>query len=165
MAVSTEFTRFYEHEAPRLVRSVTLVTGDAALAEEAIAEAFARAWARWPQVRAHDRPVAWIMRVALNESRSRFRRRAIERRLAHQVVGPDVVHDPDPSSARPLWDAVARLGKRERTLIALRYVADLSQAEIAALLGIPPGTVASGLNRARHQLEQSLAPIHQEDQP
>jgi RNA polymerase sigma-70 factor (ECF subfamily) len=163
MTVSVEFTRFYEHEAPRLVRSVTLVTGDAALAEDAVAEAFARAWSRWPQVRAHDRPVAWVMRVALNESRSRFRRRTVERRRAHQVARPEAVDDPDPSSARHLWDAVARLGERERTLIALRYVADLSQAEIAALLGIPPGTVASGLHRARQHLEHALAPVHEEE--
>ena len=163
--MSSEFTRFYEHEAPRLVRSVALVTGDVSLAEDAVAEAFARAWSRWPQVRGHDRPVAWVMRVALNESRSRFRRRAVERRRGHEVAQPEVVHDPDASSAGPLWDAVRRLGERERTLIALRYVADLSQPEIADLLGIPAGTVASGLHRARQQLERALTPIHEEDQP
>jgi RNA polymerase sigma-70 factor (ECF subfamily) len=161
--VSSEFTTFYEREAPRLVRSVALVTGDAALAEDAVAEAFARAWSRWPQVRRHDRPVAWVMRVAINESRSRFRRRAVERRRGHEVARPDLVHDPDTSGARALWDAVRRLGKRERTLIALRYVADMSQTEMAELLGIPPGTVASGLHRARQQLERTLAPVSEED--
>jgi len=161
--VSSEFTSFYESEAPRLIRSVALVTGDAALAEDAVAEAFARAWSRWSQVRRHDRPVAWVMRVAINESRSRFRRRAVERRRGHEVAQPALVHDPDASSARALWDAVRQLGRRERTLIALRYVADLSQPEIAELLGIPQGTVVSGLHRARQQLERTLAPIHEED--
>ena len=42
-------------------------------------------------------------------------------------------------------------------------MADLSQPEIAELLGIPQGTVASGLHRARQQLERTLAPIHEED--
>jgi RNA polymerase sigma-70 factor (ECF subfamily) len=161
--VNREFATFYEHEAPRLVRSVTLAIGDATLAEDAVAEAFARAWSRWAQVRRHDRPIAWVMRVAINESRSRFRRRAVERRRGHEVALPEVVHDPDISSGPALWEAVRGLGERERTLIALRYVADLSQPEIAELLGIPPGTVASGLHRARQQLERSLAPIPQED--
>jgi RNA polymerase sigma-70 factor (ECF subfamily) len=164
--VRAEFTSFYQREAARLVRSLTLATGEAALAEDAVAEAFARAWSRWPEVRSHERPAAWVMRVALNESRSRFRRRSVERRRAHQVVPADEVHhDPDPSSAQPLWDAVAGLGPRERTLIALRYVADLPQGEIARLLGVPTGTVASGLNRARQQLGALLAPILEEERP
>jgi RNA polymerase sigma-70 factor (ECF subfamily) len=165
LGVRAEFTSFYEREATRLVRTVTLVTGEAALAEEVVAEAFARAWSRWPKVRDHARPDAWIMRVAMNESRNRFRRRALERRLAHRVARPEQVHDPDPVVAQPLWDAVARLGRRERTLIALRYVAGLQQAEIADLLGIPPGTVASGLHRARRTLEDILAPTHEEEHP
>jgi RNA polymerase sigma-70 factor (sigma-E family) len=163
VGVRAEFTSFYERESLRLVRTVTMVTGEPALAEEVVAEAFARAWSRWSKVRDHARPDAWIMRVAMNESRSRFRRRALERRLAHRVAQPELVHDPDPVVAQPLWDAVARLDRRERTLIALRYVAGLRQAEIADVLGIPPGTVASGLHRARRTLEDSLAPTHDEE--
>ena len=158
-----EFTSFYEQEAPRLVRSLTLVTGEAVLAEDAVAEAFARAWSRWPQVRACDRPAAWVMRVALNESRSRFRRRSVERRKAHAVARPDAADDPDLSAAHALWEAVRRLDRRERALIAIRYVADLPQHEIARVLGIPPGTVASGLNRARQRLGKTLAPTHEEE--
>jgi RNA polymerase sigma-70 factor (sigma-E family) len=161
--VRAEFTSFYERESLRLVRTVTLVTGEPALAEEVVAEAFARAWSRWPKVRDHARPDAWIMRVAMNESRSRFRRRALERRLAHRVARPELVHDPDPVVAQPLWDAVARLDRRERTLIALRYVAGLRQDEIADVLGIPSGTVASGLHRARRTLEGTLAPTREEE--
>jgi RNA polymerase sigma-70 factor (ECF subfamily) len=162
--VRAEFTSFYEREAPRLVRSVTLVTGEAALAEDVVAEAFARAWSRWPTVRACDRPAAWVLRVAVNESRSRFRRRSLERRRAHQVAEADEIRDPDVSAAHALWEAVSRLDRRERTLIALRYVADLPQREIARVLGVPVGTVASGLHRARRQLGEALAPTHQEDQ-
>ena len=62
-----EFTTFYEAEAPRVIRSLTLACGEPGLAEDAVAEAFARAWSRWPQVRASDRPGAWVMRVALTE--------------------------------------------------------------------------------------------------
>jgi RNA polymerase sigma-70 factor (ECF subfamily) len=57
-----------------------------------------------------------------------------------------------------VWAAVARLPEQERTLIALRYVADLPQAQIAEVLGIPPGTVASGLSRGRRRLGIDLHP-------
>ena len=157
-----EFTVFYEQQSQRIVRTVALVVRDAALAEDAVAEAFARAWARWRQIRTHDRPAAWVTRVALNECNSRFRRRRVERRKAHAVARPDRVHDPEPHASH-VWAAVARLPEQERTLIALRYVADLPQAQIAELLGIPPGSVASGLNRSRRRLGIDLRPDADEE--
>jgi RNA polymerase sigma-70 factor (ECF subfamily) len=161
--VRPDFTSFYESEAPRLVRSVSLVIGDPVLAEDSVAEAFARAWSRWPDVSAHRHPAAWVMRVALNEARTRFRRRSVERRNAPMIARPDVTYDPYPQVDRRLWDAFRELSRNERTLIALRYVADLSQAEIADVLGIPPGTVASGLNRARHKLGATLGSNYKEE--
>jgi RNA polymerase sigma-70 factor (ECF subfamily) len=163
LGVRVDFTSFYESEARQMVRSVALVTGDPVLAEDAVAEAFARAWARWPQVSRCGSPVAWVMRVALNHTRDRFRRRSVERRKARLIARDDVVHDPYPQADHRLWDAVRQLPEHERTLVALRYVADLSQAEIADLLGLPPGTVASGLNRARHKLGATLGSAYQEE--
>jgi RNA polymerase sigma-70 factor (sigma-E family) len=161
--VRVDFTTFYESEAPKLVRSVALSTGDAALAEDAVAEAFARAWTRWPQVRACEQPAAWVMRVALNQAKDRFRRRRVEQRRAPAVTPPEAVYDPPPQADQRLWDAVRALPRQERTLIALRYVADLSQPEIAEVLRIPVGTVASGLNRARHKLGAALGSAYQEE--
>ena len=158
-----DFTSFYESEAPRLVRSVSLVTGDPVLAEDSVAEAFARAWSRWPAVSGHQYPAAWVMRVALNEARSRFRHRSVERRNAPMIARADMTDDPFPQVDRRLWDAFRELPRKERTFIALRYVADLSQAEIADVLGIPPGTVASGLNRARHKLGAALGSDYKEE--
>jgi RNA polymerase sigma-70 factor (ECF subfamily) len=156
-----EFTDLYERHARRIVRTVAVVVRDPALAEEAVAEAFARAWARWRQVRTNDRPDAWVTRVAINLCNSRFRRRRVERRKAHVIARPDRVLDPEPAS--DVWAAVARLPEQDRLLIALRYVADLRQAEIADVLGIPPGTVASGLNRSRRRLGLDLRPEHDEE--
>lgn len=157
-----EFSAFYEREARRLIRSVSLATGEPALAEDAVAEAFARAWLRWPQVRLDPRPpVAWVLHVALNECRGRFRRRTVERRKAHLVARPDEVHDPEPAPG-PVWEAVAQLPERDRLLIALRYVADLRQDEIAGVLGVAAGTVASGLHRVRRRLGVELEPVDEE---
>jgi RNA polymerase sigma-70 factor (ECF subfamily) len=58
---------------------------------------------------------------------------------------------------------VRSLPEHECTLIALRYIADLSQAEIAETLGMPSGTVASGLNRARQKLGAALGSAYQEE--
>lgn len=160
--MTADFTTFYGDEAPRLVRAVALIIGDPVLAEDAVAEAFARAWARWPQVRSYPKPAAWVMRVALNESRSRFRRRKVERRKAHAVARPEASTDPEPDDGET-WAAVAALAPHDRELIALRYFADLTQPEIARLLGVPPGTVASGLYRARKRLGLELRPTYEEE--
>jgi RNA polymerase sigma-70 factor (ECF subfamily) len=161
--VGTDFTAFYQQEAARLVRSVALATGEPGLAEDAVAEAFARAWSRWREVSAIDRPAAWVLRVALNHARDRFRRRGTERRKASAVARPEASYDEASFVDRRLWDAVRDVPAQECTLIALRYVADLSQPEIAAVLGIPAGTVASRLSRARQRLGASLGSAYQED--
>lgn len=146
-----------------MVRSLTLATGDPATAEEVVAEAFARAWSRWPQVGASRRPGAWVMRVALNLAHDRWRRRGIERRKAAAVARADDSWDPQPQADQRLWRAVRELPEQERTLVALRYIADLSQADIAGALGVPAGTVASGLNRARHKLGVALGSAYEEE--
>lgn len=155
-----EFGNLYERDARRLIRTVAVIVGERGLAEDAVAEAFARAWLRWPQLRDRS-PAAWIVQVALNECRGRFRRRRIEQRYAHVVARPDESCDPDPPTD-VVWDAVARLPERERVLVAFRYVADLSQDEIALMLGIPVGTVASGLHRARRRLSVDLEGSYKE---
>jgi RNA polymerase sigma-70 factor, ECF subfamily len=157
-----EFGDFYEREAPTLVRTVSLVTGEPALAEDAVAEAFARAWARWGKVRGHDRPAAWVTRVALNQCWSRRRRRQVEQRKRHLVASSEPIHDPDPGDSS-LWEAVRQLPRHERVLVALRYVADLPEKEIAETLGLSRGTVASGLHRARHKLAVKLQPAREEE--
>jgi RNA polymerase sigma-70 factor (ECF subfamily) len=161
--VPDDFVLFYESEAPRLVRSVAVAVGDPVLAEDAVAEAFARAWSRWSQVRAMEWPVAWVARVALNQARDRFRRRRVERRNAMVVARDEVSLDDTTHVDHQLWAAVRDLPRQECVLIALRYFADLSQAEIADALGIPPGTVASGLNRARQKLGAALGAAYQEE--
>jgi RNA polymerase sigma-70 factor (ECF subfamily) len=149
------FEAWYVREFPRVRNALTLAVGDPGLAEEATAEAFARALVQWRRLEAGGRPTAWVYRVALNEVRSRFRRVLLERRHAarhreHHVPPPG---EPDPQ----LWDAVASLAPRARAAIALRYVADMSEAEVADAMGITSGTVAATLSKARRRLAELLA--------
>jgi RNA polymerase sigma factor (sigma-70 family) len=151
----SDFTAWYELEAPGVRDALTLALGDDALAEEVAAEAFVRAFARWEQVRSMTSPLGWVYRVALNDARSRFRRRAVERRVAQRRVALSQVAPPaDPDTV--LWAAVRALPERARVAVALRYVADLPEADIAELMGVTRGTVASTLFHARRQLAETL---------
>jgi DNA-directed RNA polymerase specialized sigma24 family protein len=95
-----------------------------------------------------------VQTVAMNEVRSRLRRVRLERRyLARQRAGY-VPPPPEPDPA--LWTAVARLAPRARTAVALRYIADLSEGEVAAVMGITRGTAAATLHKARKRLGELL---------
>ena len=148
-----EFIAWYAEAAREVVASLALLARDLSAAEEATAEAFIRAYARWPQVRGMERRNAWVFTVALNELRSTKRRRRREV-LAPQPVDrawlPLATHDPE------LWAAVADLPERARHVVVLRYVADLTEADIAATLGVTRGTVATLLSRARRTLATAL---------
>jgi RNA polymerase sigma-70 factor (ECF subfamily) len=149
------FEDWYRREHPKLVNSLFAVTGSVDAAAEATDEAFARAAARWPRVRAMEYPSAWTYRVALNALRKSSRRRSREIALAARVVGPDSVGPPVPCPE--VWDAIRALPPQQRHAIVLRYVADLPEQEIAAVLGVTRGTVASTLSRARSALADALA--------
>jgi RNA polymerase sigma-70 factor (ECF subfamily) len=150
-----DFAGWYQSESGRVRTVLAGVCGDAALAEEATAEAFAKAFARWSHVRSLDSPAAWVYKVALNEVRSRVRRRRHERRyLARQSLTPV----PPPQEPRTdLWDALRELSPKARTAVVLRYVADLTEPEVAAAMGVSTGTVGSILSRSRRRLAELLA--------
>lgn len=80
----------------------------------------------------------------------------IQRHLARQRAEST---DPPSAPDDQLWRAVARLAPRARTAVALRYVADLPEAEIAEIMGVARGTVAATLSSARKQLALQLAPV------
>ncbi|WP_238992411.1 RNA polymerase sigma factor [Jiangella ureilytica] len=152
-----DFADWYTALRPRVLRAVTIAVGDRDLAEEATAEAFARALARWPAGAALDSPVTWLLKVAVNEVRTRWRRGRLERRHLQRLAAEPERHTP---AAEPrddaLWAAVAALPERSRQMVAMRYVLDLAEHEIAAALGVTRGTVASTLSRARQQLATAI---------
>jgi len=154
-APDRQFADWYAREFPRIRSTVAFAVGDPGLGEEATAEAFARALLHWPKVSQLDNPTAWVRTVALNEVRSRLRRLRLERRYRARA-GEEYV-PPPPEPYPDLWDAVARLAPRAREAVALRYVADLSEPEIAQVMGVSRGTVTATLSRARARLADLLA--------
>lgn len=146
------FEGWYRREHPRLVASLLLVTGDLHLAQDAADEAFARALARWDRVGRMDSPNGWTYRVALNVLRRRGRRAARERELlARQDLTADV-----PAPAGEAWDAVRKLPPRQRTAVVLRYVADLTEEQVGAAMGVSRSTISSSLADARRTLGKLL---------
>lgn len=144
----------YRRDADRLVRALVLATGRPDVAADAVAEAFARAVERWGRVGALEQPAGWVRRTALNVARRRLRREALERRLlVRWRTAPGYLPpDPDPE----LWERVGALPPRQREAVALRYVLDLSEAEVAAAMGVALGTATQHLARARARLRDVL---------
>lgn len=149
------FDGWYRAEHPRVLGLLTVVAGDADVAGEVTAEAFVRALERWDRVAEMDSPAAWTYRVGVNLLRRRLRRAAFEKRLVADVPAPV----PSPAIEPEVWDAVRVLPVRQRTAVALRYVCDLSQEEIGAVMNVAPGTVSATLTAARRRLAAVLRPL------
>lgn len=150
-----DFETWYLAEREGIARSLFVIGGDAEAARDAVAEAFSRAYERWSRVRSMRSPTGWVYQVALNELRRRMRRRNLESRLVRRnridTVRPAEV-DPE------LWAAVAALPLRQREAIVLRYVADLTEADVSTALGISEGAASAALVAARRRLADQLTP-------
>jgi len=109
---------YCERMWPRLVGGLVLHCGDRVVAEELAQEALVRLWPRWDQVTAKGSPDAWLWTVALNLSRSKRRRRAVERRAQIRVGSASTTHsDPATAGAVAVHDAVAALPDRQRVRV------------------------------------------------
>jgi RNA polymerase sigma-70 factor (ECF subfamily) len=148
----TEFADFFEASWDPCLRAVVAVVGSPQLAEDQVAEAFARAFASWRKVGRHPAPRAWVVRTALNTGASWWHRRNRELPLAdHDVTAPG---DPGDGVSAGLLAALQRLPARQREVIALRVFLDLDIETIARQLDIAPATVRVHLSRAVAALRQ-----------
>lgn len=152
----TEFADFFQASWEPCLRTVVAVVGSPQLAEDQVAEAFARAWASWPKVRRHPALRAWVVRTALNTGASWWRQRRHDVPLADYDLAAPGGSDGD-LDARLLM-AIWRLSARQREVIALRLFLDLDTATIASQLGIEAGTVRMHLSRGVTALRRELTP-------
>ena len=127
------------------------VLGDRGDAEDVAQEALARAHVRWLRLR--ERPEGWIVTVATNLSIDRHRRR---RRLTSLVTEPLTLVDVHQAERIDLARALRRLPRRQREVVVLRYLADWSESDVAAALGVSAGAVKSHASRGLAALRQHL---------
>ena len=133
------------------------IVGDRALAEDIAAEAFARAYARWPSLRTHPGREGWVVRVAANLAIDATRRR---RPVLADSPPPD--HGDAVALRLALAAALRALPVRQRSVVVLRYLADLSESDTAAALRISEGSVKTHLHRGLARLRRELGETNEE---
>ena len=146
-AVREPFPSLYAREYASLVRLAMRLVDNVEQAEEVTQDAFARLYVRYEQVRS---PMAYVRVSVLNGARQVLRRRRLLRRQPEARVESGALE------ANHMVDAVRRLPRRQCDAVLLRYELQLSEAEIAAALGMSPGTVKSTLNRALARLRTEI---------
>ena len=145
-----DYRAFVDARYARLVRAAILFGSGEQDAEDAVQDALIRCYGAWARVSAADDRDAYVYRVLINGI-ARSRRRRWHGEIPYQQV-PEPPPTDDPATKMSLSHSVhaslERLGHEQRQVLVLRYFADLTEAQIAAVLRIAPGTVKSRASRA-----------------
>jgi RNA polymerase sigma-70 factor, ECF subfamily len=151
---SADIEQLYAAHFQALTIQLYAFTGDLAVAQDVVQEAFCRAIPRWSKLASYDDPLAWIRRVAMNLATSRWRRTRTALTFASRHRED---HVPGPSPDRvALMAALATLPVKYRRVVVLHHLADQPIAEIAQSEGVPLGTVRVWLHRGRAALAAKL---------
>ena len=147
----------YVRFAPGGIRLAYLMTGDRAVAEDLVQEAFVRFVGRLHSLRDTNAFEAYLRRTVINLSKNHFRRRAVERaELERQASLPPLANEErDVSEYEAMRTALLGLPAKQRAAIVLRYYEDLPESQIADLLRCRPATVRSLVSRGLAALRQS----------
>ena len=149
------FDEFYAATNRAVVAQVYAMVGNLAEAEDAVAEAYARAWQRWRQLHRYGDPAGWVRTVAYRIAVSSWRR-ARNRATAHasySSAGP--VPGPD-GQTLALVEALQRLPITQRRAVVLHHLVGMSVAEISAETGGTVSAVKQWLSRGRRALAVAL---------
>ncbi len=155
-----DFDAFYRRELPAMVALAGAITGSTIAAEDLAQEALLRAYNRWDEIGAYDKPGAWVRRVTINlalsnrkrvgaELKARLRLGSRDRTAGHTV-------EPHPPRFDDVWSAVAKLPGHQRAAVALHYLEDRPVADIAHILDCSESTARVHLHRGRNSLASLL---------
>ncbi|HET9897587.1 MAG TPA: SigE family RNA polymerase sigma factor [Streptosporangiaceae bacterium] len=150
MTAEEEFAEFVGARERVLQRSAWMLTGDWALAEDLVQTALARCWLRWEKITRRDDPEIYVRRAMLNTwltwRRRRWRAETATAELPDSPAPGDMASEVATRQVvRQLMDS---LTDRQRIVLVLRVVDDLSQAQVAQILNCPIGTVKSTMSQA-----------------
>ncbi|MFF0886870.1 SigE family RNA polymerase sigma factor [Streptomyces sp. NPDC003456] len=148
------FQEFVRARWSHLVRTAYLLTGDVHHAEDLTQTALAKAYRSWRRISRADNPEAYVRRMLVSCNSDRFRKRRVTESL---TAAPPETAGRDESAGRveergSLLAGLARLPARQRAVVVLRYWEDLSEAEVAEVLGCSTGTVKSQASKGLAKL-------------
>lgn len=148
-------SNLYREHGSALVRLAVLLVDDRGAAEEVVHDAFVQLMRAWPRLRDPGAALGYLRVSVVNGCRSRLRRRGVRRR--HRWPDAGTVESAETaalarSADERLVGALAKLPPRQRECLVLRYFSDLSEAEVAATLGIAAGSVKSHTHRGLQAL-------------
>jgi RNA polymerase sigma-70 factor (sigma-E family) len=159
------FEEFARSELPGLLRYAVMLTGDRELAQDLVQDVMVKAHSRWRRVAAADHPRLYV-KTMITRAFISWRRRWAVRNI---VLSDDSV-DGEPERDHALsivdrddvWRRLATLPRQQRAVLVLRYYEQLTDPEIATMLGCSPGTVRGYASRAIARLR--LDALHKEIQ-
>lgn len=153
LATERDFEAFFDHIFGRTKATVSRMRLSREDAEDVALDALAIAYRKWATVRELEYRDAWVLRVATNLAFRRVKRSALKRSL------PIVLKSTDPAIEERLAvrQALARLPRRQREVVMLRYLADLREVEVAKILKVDLGTVKQHCSRGRSALHDILS--------
>ena len=152
-AWEAEYAEYFTARQRSFMRSAYAMLGNWPAAEDAAQSTFTALYVHWPRIR-RGNPEAYGRRVLVNtciEMSRKRRRELVTDRVPEGATG-------DGQDTVDLMDALGRLPVRDRAVLALRYLEDLSVRDVAAALDLPEGTVKSQSSRALTRLQELLAP-------
>lgn len=155
----TALTSLYLANYRKLVRTAALLLDDTGLSEEVVQDAYLKVHAAWPRLRDQQAAEAYLRTSVVNLSRSRMRRRMVAQKHPPKPM-PDAASAEqraiDTLERERVIRALRSLPKRQQECLVLRYYADLSEAQIAASMGISKGAVKSHASRGMAALRERL---------
>lgn len=144
-----EFVAYVEARSSSLLRIARLLTaGDVHAAEDLVQTTLTKAYVAWPRIQRRGAEDAYVRSILTRAAIDRGRRRARRGEVVTDEV-PDVATTPEgPEERDAVWSMLQALSPRQRAVMVLRYYDDLSEAQIADVLGCSPGTVKAHASRA-----------------
>jgi RNA polymerase sigma-70 factor (ECF subfamily) len=154
------FEDFFESESPALFRRLCLITGNRHEAEEVMQDAFLSLFERWDRVRALEDPTGYLYRTAFNAFRKRSRRAALALRRTLGLA-PAVDEFEAADDREVVSQALAKLGRRQRTALVLTELIGYGSEDAGKLMGVRAVTVRALASQGRAAMRRILEPRHE----
>jgi RNA polymerase sigma-70 factor (ECF subfamily) len=154
------YREFVTARSHALLRTAYLLTGDFGQAEDLVQTALTKTYLSWHRIRDTGAVEAYVRRTMMTTATSWWRRRWRGEQPAETIPERAAAGDLAAASADrdELWRLLQRLPARQRAVVVLRFYEDLSEAEVAAVLGMARGTVKAHSSRALAAMRAQLGP-------